>query len=63
MLRFIIKREFSPPHCGVAMNSMETIDIDAPELERILCSGGYGPDGYDVHELVGVEIIPAPTAA
>ena len=63
MLRFIIKREFRPMHCGIVMSSMETIDIDVPELEKILCGGGYGPDGHDVRELAGVEIIPAPTAA
>lgn len=58
MIRFIIKRDFRPQFCGASSVSYETVDIDVPELERILLGGGYGPDGHDMRELAGVEIIP-----
>jgi hypothetical protein len=58
MIRFIIKRNFRPQFCGGEAISYETVDIDVPELERILLGGGYGPDGHDMRELAGVVIIP-----
>jgi len=61
MLRFIIKRRFKDGICGVELEDFETLDCDAPDLERALIAGGYGPNGYDIRILVGVEVLPAPT--
>jgi hypothetical protein len=34
-----------------------TIDIDTPELEAKLTSGGFGESGYDQTSLVAVEVV------
>ena len=62
MLRFIIKRQRYDGSCLNALfTTFETVDCEAPELERILRSGGCGggPDGdaFDRPELVNVEVL------
>lgn len=62
MLRFLIRRQRYDGECLNALKTFyETVDCDAPELERVLRSGGQGggPDGdaFDRTELIGVEII------
>lgn len=36
---------------------LETIVADVPELEAYVSRGGYGESGFEIGELVGVEII------
>lgn len=59
MLRFIIKRRQDNSYDCVS-SQFETIDADCPALEQALTRGGKmvnGP-GYDISELVGVEVLP-----
>ncbi len=57
MLRFIVKRRVVD-HIGETNDVFHrTIDVELPELENILTSGGFGENGSDHSELVGVEII------
>ena len=58
MLRFILERHemhFGP---GIDRRGHYTLDIDVPELQAVLSSGGSGEDGFESHRLLGVEIIP-----
>ena len=57
MLRFIIKRDVKDGCNGLTTSGFETVDIDVPELERILLGGGFSERGYDCRELAGVEIL------
>lgn len=59
-LRFIIKRRAQDPHTGLRSSGHQTIDLEVPELEALLTSGGQGPAGYDVCELAGVEVLDSP---
>jgi len=61
MLRFIINRRQDNSYDCVSSN-FETIDADCPALEQALQRGGkmVGGPGYDISELVGVEVLPAP---
>lgn len=58
MLRAIIKRNYRDGHCNMQEESFETLDFDSPDLERVLCGGGRGPDGHDIRILIGVEVLP-----
>lgn len=59
MIRFIIKRRQDNSYDCVSSN-FETIDADCPALEQALTRGGkmVGGPGYDISELVGVEVLP-----
>ena len=57
MLRFILKQRVKNDISGVEFERLYTIDVDVPEVERALDSGGYGENGYDRTDLVGVEIL------
>lgn len=57
MIRFIVRRKFKDNYNGCELDSFETYDIDVPELESVLSSGGSGESGYDVSTLAGIEII------
>lgn len=61
MLRFIIRRRWKDEWSGLEDDGLETVDIDVPELERILCAGGFGERSYDVRSLAGVEVLSAST--
>lgn len=63
MLRFIISRSIYDAVSQMNDQRFETIDLDVPELELILRSGGHGEAGHDVPHLIGVEINPAPAGA
>lgn len=60
MLRFIIARQTFD---GMEFhgNTMETLDCDAPELEKVLTRGGYGGgpncDSFDSSHVIGVEVL------
>lgn len=58
MLRFIISRQWGDGYSGANTQGFETVDIDVPELESILCGGGHGPSGHDLRSLAGVEVLP-----
>ncbi len=60
MLRFIITRE---TYDGIECHdsALETLDCEAPELEKVLTRGGYGGgpngDSFDHSKLIGVEVL------
>ena len=56
MLRIILKREQYDAHSGCREQNFITIDVEAPEVERALSSGGFGESGYDVTHIIGVEV-------
>lgn len=57
MLRFILKRETFYEINQMRCAGHFTVDIDVPELESLLTSGGLGESGFDVTELVAVEVL------
>ena len=57
MLRYIMKRKFMSPHNNLQFEQIFTIDGDQEEVARKLSGGGYSGDGYDINELLGVEVI------
>jgi hypothetical protein len=57
MLRFIIKAKFKYTS-GVEGEYIYSIDHDVYRLEESLSRGGHGESEYELHELLGVEIIP-----
>jgi hypothetical protein len=63
MLRFIIKREIKDGYNGLVDSGFETVDIDVPELERILTGGGFSEHSYDHRALAGVEVRATPPAS
>lgn len=56
MLRFIIKSEWRDGYNGSTGEDLSTLDIDLPELEKILSSGGFSETSYQRCSLVGVEV-------
>lgn len=58
MLRFIIIRRQKDAISGAEWEGHQTVDIEVPGLEAILTGGGYGENGYDNRELLGVEVLP-----
>lgn len=60
MLRFVIRRRWKDQWTGLDDDGFETVDIDVPELESILCAGGWGEKSYDLRSLAGVEVLPTP---
>lgn len=59
MIRFIINRRIKDRMSGLETSEFETVDCDAPELERVLLGGGMGQDSYDYRALFGAEVLPA----
>ena len=59
MLRFIIRRHFKDSVNGAVTEEYETVDASCGLLENALVQGGYSEDGYDIRELVGVEVLPS----
>lgn len=56
MLRFIFSRNIARGD-GFSWDTIESVDIEVPEIEARLSRGGYG-DGYDITKLVGIELLP-----
>jgi hypothetical protein len=52
-----MKRKFMSPHNNLQFEQIFTIDGDQEEVARKLSGGGYSGDGYDINELLGVEVI------
>lgn len=62
MLRFILKCKQGDQTCGrLDWEDIYTIDVDVPALETVLRKGGRSQYGYELHELVGVEVLNTPT--
>ena len=59
MLRFVIKRTVHNEDIAYHSEGLKTVDMEIPELEKLLDSGGCGNGGYEQSQLVGVEILPA----
>jgi hypothetical protein len=57
MLRFILKRTYHNEIVEEHLVEHKTLDIDVPNLEKILLSGGSGEGGYDYTVLLGIEVI------
>lgn len=55
MIRFVLRRQ--RVELDWRSTTLETLDVDLPELEAILTRGGYGPEGCDLTELIGAEIV------
>jgi hypothetical protein len=58
MLRFILKNTVHNESLEFHSSRLVTVDVECPEIEKRLTDGGCGPDGYDMTELVGVEVLP-----
>lgn len=59
MIRFILKRKHRDNISGAEWTEMETFESHFSPLQAALQRGGMGQDGYDLTELVGVEIVGA----
>lgn len=61
MLRIILKRstmDTTHEQYPDRIDIFRTIDIDCPEVEKALQSGGWSPQGFDQTLLVGIEVLP-----
>lgn len=57
MLRFLVKCKSADKISGYEYKSYYTIDAIVEGLEQALSKGGYGENGFEAHELIGVEIL------
>jgi len=53
-MRFLLKTRSLDPVNGLQTEWYHTLVVDVPQLEKELCSGGSGENGYSITELVGV---------
>lgn len=58
MLRFILKKKWRDGISGAEGEYFETLDSVVPKLQEALSKGGFGESGYDMVQLVGVEVLP-----
>ena len=57
MIRFIVRRKRKDDPFSAGYESLETFIADVPILQEALLRGGTSQDGYDLTELVGVEVV------
>lgn len=57
MLRFILKNSYKDSCNGAEVENFFTMDFEVPELEQQLRRGGFGENGYQFNQLVGVEVL------
>ena len=57
MIRFVIQRHEQDHNSGMEQRTFHTLDIDVPQLEAMLRQGGRGEMGFEVWQLLGVELI------
>ena len=57
MIRFVLENRWKNGLSGAEGGSIRTLDIDVPELEQLLISGGHSESSYDLTDLIGVEIL------
>lgn len=58
MLRAIIKRKWKDSANGATGEQIMTLDFVCEALQSELSRGGLSEDGYEIFELVGVEVNP-----
>ena len=57
MLRAIFRRRMRDSHSGCQIdNQLFSIRFDSPAIERELRTGGFGESGFEIIELIGVEV-------
>lgn len=57
MLRAHFRRRFKDNMSGIQIeNQVYSIPFDNPEIEKELRAGGFGETGFEVRELIGVEV-------
>lgn len=61
MLRAVIMVKSKSEYSGAEYKRFVTLDFDSQELEEALRSGGLSEGGYEIPELVGIEVLPQPT--
>jgi len=57
MVRFILRKKERHQHSGLEMETLYTVDCDVQEIEDYLTRGGFGETHFEIHELVGVEVL------
>ena len=63
MLRVMLRRRMHDAASGCSIDNLFTLDVEVPELEQQLRKGGYGESGFEVIEMVGVEVLQEITEA
>lgn len=57
MLRAVFRRRMRDAISGCEVtNQIYTIKVDVPEIENELKRGGFGESGFEIIELVGMEV-------
>ncbi len=57
MLRALFRRRFKDNMSGIQIeNQVYSIPFENPEIEKELRAGGFGETGFEVRELIGVEV-------
>lgn len=57
MIRFIVERHEQDHYAGIDDKDFYTLDIDVPNLEKMLRQGGRGEGGFEKWKLIGVELL------
>lgn len=60
MLRIIVRTEscYGTIHVGGSpVSKFRTFDVELPEVEEALRSGGFSENSYEVTQIVGVELL------
>ena len=61
MLRAIFRRRFKDGTSGIELeNQLFTIDFENADIENQLKAGGFSESGFEVRELLGVEVFDKP---
>jgi hypothetical protein len=58
MVRFILRCRIKDLYNGLETESLYTVDCSVPDLESLLLRGGIAKNGYEYHDVVGVEVFP-----
>lgn len=61
MLRAVICEKSKDQCNGAEYERLITLDFDCPALEEALRSGGMSEGGYQIPQLVGIEVLPQPS--
>jgi len=59
-IRVILKRTIFDANVNSLSEDFITKDVELPEIEALLLSGGRGETGFDKTDFVGIEIIANP---